>query len=216
MGIITKQGTNKITFFQGMLKIGKNATSTNKHAFPTGSKYSPFFATLTTSTGTSSLDRLLGDGIPVGSIMLVREDEGTKYAQTLLKAFISQGIFSNHQNIVISPDSERILSTLPSKKNDSSTETIVSSSASASSKSVQSENQEAMKIAWRYQNNPLISQNFNNLSAESFCIPMDLSKNLSKETFTENIFSIDFTSGDSHQFDVLYEGIEEVALKSHK
>ncbi|KAJ3037996.1 Elongator subunit elp4, partial [Rhizophlyctis rosea] len=56
------------------------------------------------STGVPSLDDVLGGGLPLGSLLLIKEDRFTGYAHLLLKYFITQGIVAGHAVCVASAD----------------------------------------------------------------------------------------------------------------
>ncbi|GAA5815801.1 hypothetical protein MFLAVUS_009316 [Mucor flavus] len=73
---------------------------------PSGSRLSAYNGQLLISTGVPSLDDILGGGQPVGTIMLIKEDRATTYAQLLLKYFIAQGISSGHHCAVASRDED--------------------------------------------------------------------------------------------------------------
>lgn len=50
------------------------------------------------------LTHILGGGIPIGTVLLIREDRCTTYAHLLLKYFLAQGIASRHGVAVVSKD----------------------------------------------------------------------------------------------------------------
>ncbi|RUS21564.1 Elongator complex protein 4 [Endogone sp. FLAS-F59071] len=50
------------------------------------------------------LTHILGGGIPIGTVLLIREDRRTAYAHLLLKYFLAQGIASGHGVAVASKD----------------------------------------------------------------------------------------------------------------
>ncbi|KAH9251311.1 hypothetical protein BSLG_000789 [Batrachochytrium salamandrivorans] len=49
-----------------------------------------------TSTGIPSLDDILGGGMPLGSLLLIKEDRFTGYAMLALKYYLAQGLASQH------------------------------------------------------------------------------------------------------------------------
>jgi elongator complex protein 4 len=115
---------------------------------PSGSRLSAYNGQLLVSTGVPSLDDILGGGQPVGTIMLIKEDRATTYAQLLLKYFIAQGISSGHHCALASRDEdpEEMLKTLmwlsTSDKDDDEDDKSKSARNDAES--------DRMKIAWRY------------------------------------------------------------------
>ena len=48
------------------------------------------------SSGIESFDRIIGDGIPLHSIMLIKQDRETFYSKLILKYFCSQGLVSGN------------------------------------------------------------------------------------------------------------------------
>lgn len=116
---------------------------------PGGSRLSAYNGQLLISTGVPSLDDILGGGQPVGTIMLIKEDRATTYAQLLLKYFIAQGVASGHHVAVTSRDEdpEEMLKTLMWLANsgdstDDDDEKTKNARTDAES--------DRMKIAWRY------------------------------------------------------------------
>lgn len=116
---------------------------------PGGSRLSAYNGQLLISTGVPSLDDILGGGQPVGTIMLIKEDRATTYAQLLLKYYIAQGIASGHHVAVTSRDEdpEEMLKTLmwlanSGDSNDDDDEKTKNARTDAES--------DRMKIAWRY------------------------------------------------------------------
>lgn len=125
----------------------KKRNADQQPKLPSGSRLSAYNGQLLISTGVPSLDDILGGGQPVGTIMLIKEDRATTYAQLLLKYFIAQGIASGHQCAVASRDEdpEEMLKTLmwlSNSEKDDDDDNIKSSQAEGDS--------DRMKIAWRY------------------------------------------------------------------
>lgn len=124
----------------------KKRNAEQQPKLPPGSRLSAYNGQLLISTGVPSLDDILGGGQPVGTIMLIKEDRATTYAQLLLKYFIAQGIASGHHCAIASRDEdpEEMVKTLMwlsnSEKEDD--EDIKGSQAEGES--------DRMKIAWRY------------------------------------------------------------------
>ncbi|ORX49288.1 PAXNEB-domain-containing protein [Piromyces finnis] len=73
---------------------------------PIATKISSYTSQLLISSGIPSYDDLLGGGIPVGSLTMVKKDSYTTYADLFGKYFISQGLVSNHDILVISADNK--------------------------------------------------------------------------------------------------------------
>uniref|UniRef100_A0A1I7XD21 Elongator complex protein 4 n=1 Tax=Heterorhabditis bacteriophora TaxID=37862 RepID=A0A1I7XD21_HETBA len=107
---------------------------------------------LETSCGNSSIDTLLGGGIPNTSIMIVDETQSRVYAESLSKYFIAEGLYNDHDILVINPSlNEDPFTSIPSRVEESKREMLVNSRPSLFPES------EDMKIAWRYSNTPQIN-----------------------------------------------------------
>jgi elongator complex protein 4 len=110
---------------------------------------------LTTSTGTSSLDELLGigAGLALGSIFAIEEDGSTDYAGVLLSCFASQGILQEQEVFVGAPlGAWPLRGSLPGLVKESrskSSKKEVESDGTA--KEPTASQAEKMKIAWRYE-----------------------------------------------------------------
>lgn len=67
---------------------------------------------LITSTGVSSLDDLMGGGLPLSSITLLKEDRFTSYSDLLLKYSMAQGIAHDHTITFVSLDRPEMINDL--------------------------------------------------------------------------------------------------------
>ncbi|KAK2776923.1 paxneb protein [Colletotrichum kahawae] len=139
-----------------------------------GVRPSPLDGRFTTSTGTGSLDQLLGGhaGLPLGSSILVEESGTTDFAGVLLKYYGAEGLVQGHQVHVLGP-TEAWKGELPGLGKTSSS--VRRQPASVSN--------EKMKIAWRYEtlsgNKTGTDASQGNVNTtESFCHQFDLSKRL--------------------------------------
>ncbi|OBZ90035.1 Elongator complex protein 4 [Choanephora cucurbitarum] len=128
----------------------KKRNADQQPKLPSGSRLSAYNGQLLVSTGVPSLDDILGGGQPVGTIMLIKEDRATTYAQLLLKYFMAQGISSGHHCAIASRDEdpEEMLKTLmwlstSDRDNDDEDE-------SDKAKNALDADNDRMKIAWRY------------------------------------------------------------------
>ncbi|KAI8059135.1 Elongator complex protein 4 [Gongronella butleri] len=115
---------------------------------PSGSKLSAYNGQLLVSTGVPSLDDILGGGLPVGTVLLIKEDRATTYAQLLLKYFVAQGIASKQHCALVSKDEDpmemaRQLMWLASSDADMDDD-------DENVKTKSSADNDRMKIAWRY------------------------------------------------------------------
>ncbi|KAI8329340.1 Elongator complex protein 4 [Chlamydoabsidia padenii] len=116
---------------------------------PPGSRLSAYNGQLLVSTGVPSLDDILGGGLPVGTVLLVKEDQATTYAQLLLKYFLAQGISSKHHCALVSKDEDPTEMThnlmwLASSDADMDDDDNTTTGKTTSGES------DRMKIAWRY------------------------------------------------------------------
>ncbi|KAI8967383.1 Elongator complex protein 4 [Mycotypha africana] len=126
----------------------KKRNTDQQPKLPSGTRLSAYNGQLLISTGVPSLDDILGGGQPVGTVMLIKEDRATTYAQLLLKYFLAQGISSGHHIAVSSldEDPEEILKTLMWL----STSGAQEEEEDFFDKQRSHKDSERMKIAWRY------------------------------------------------------------------
>ncbi|KAL1222133.1 Elongator complex protein 4 [Cardamine amara subsp. amara] len=94
------------------------------------------------STGIRDLDKILGGGYPLGSLVMVMEDPEAPHHMDLLRTFMSQGLVNNQPLLYASPskDPRGFLGTLPhpgSSKEDKST-------------AADPDQGESLRIAWQY------------------------------------------------------------------
>ena len=123
--------------------------------------------TNTTSLGIEAFDKLIEDGIPFPSIVLIDERRSKKYSRILTRLFIAEGIKTG-QKIWISEskrgESEELLNSIPSE---------MSGPATSSDSQVKPRiAEDSMKIAWRYNTAPQVG--VQSTSREKF----DLAKSL--------------------------------------
>ena len=111
-------------------------------AFP-GVKPSPLDGRPITSTGTLSLDKLLGghSGLALGNSILLEESETTDYSGTLLRYYAAEGVVQGHQVHVVGVG-EQWGRDLPEALGTAGDDHEESSRTSKGEK---------MKIAWRYE-----------------------------------------------------------------
>jgi elongator complex protein 4 len=108
----------------------------NPQSIP-GTKPSPLTGTPTTSTGTTSLDKLLGlgAGLALGTSLLIEEDGTTDFSSALLRCYAAEGVLQGHAVFVIAPEGSMILPGL----------------VDGDGKRLEEREGERMKIAWRYE-----------------------------------------------------------------
>ena len=119
---------------------------------PPGSRLSAYNGALLISTGVPSLDDILGGGLPVGTVLLIKEDRATTYAQLLLKYFMAQGIASGHQCALASLDedaNELLRNLMWLATSDADVDDHEEGSKLAGGRNART-GDDRLKIAWRY------------------------------------------------------------------
>lgn len=104
------------------------------------------------STGIPTLDIILGGGLPIGTIMMIEEDEGGCYSGHMTKYFIAEGVISKHQIFIANLNAHIVdlINTLPSLVN--------------YEKYVEEKLNEELMIAWRYANTPKLDKPISHFS----------------------------------------------------
>lgn len=130
---------------------------------PSSTRLSPHDSHLIISTGVPSLDDVLGGGIPIGSLILLKEDRSTGYAQLLLKYFAAQGVASENVLCVATAEEnpqvwvEGLMAATDTKeKNEEEGDTVALTTRSlgALRTNEHTNEEDKMNIAWRYQGHP--------------------------------------------------------------
>ncbi|KFY97552.1 hypothetical protein V500_02022 [Pseudogymnoascus sp. VKM F-4518 (FW-2643)] len=155
-------------------------SAAEKNVIP-GVRPSPIDGRPTTSTGTRSLDSLLGGhaGLPLGTSLLIEESGATDFSGALLRYYAAEGVLQGHCVHVLGVD-DSWARELPG---------VQASTSMSTGKSGQNAAAEKMKIAWRYerlgefgkdrQSGPQTSTGSNDLGEQAvFCHDFDLSKRL--------------------------------------
>jgi len=117
----------------------KKVSSTPNIRLPSGTRLNSNGTLLLTSSGISSLDTFIGGGLPIGSLLLIYEDKNANLSDSILRCYLSEGIYNKHDLCVAALRTD-LTENLPTKE-----ETLPSDNP------VDDEN-EKMKIAWRYEN----------------------------------------------------------------
>uniref|UniRef100_A0AC34QAT1 Elongator complex protein 4 n=1 Tax=Panagrolaimus sp. JU765 TaxID=591449 RepID=A0AC34QAT1_9BILA len=122
----------------------------------------------TTSLGIDCLDKLIEDGIPFPSIVLIDERNSKKYSKMLARLFVAEGFKTGQELMVVGTkkDTDELLESVPVEM------TAAPTSASTSKPKL---NEDPMKIAWRYNTAPQVAQ----MSMQE---KFDLAKSLPKDT----------------------------------
>jgi elongator complex protein 4 len=125
--------------------VGKPSTAfpLSESPAPLGVRPSPLTSHPITSTGTPSLDGLLGGhaGLALGSSLLLSESGTTDFSGTLLRYFAAEGICQEHYVHIVGPG-EGWVRELPGVAEERSRDKSAAKTAAE---------EEKMKIAWRYE-----------------------------------------------------------------
>jgi len=129
---------------------------------------------LLVSSGVPDLDTLLGGGLAVGTVLVISEDYSGNFSRLMLKYFLAEGVVHQHSLLVTdsSPDAKIITNNLPSFELNKSQE---------NPSQVESESDEKMKIAWRYQGQNTTKESSNNINANASAHTFNLLKTVSNE-----------------------------------
>ncbi|KAJ4720572.1 Elongator complex protein 4 [Melia azedarach] len=143
-----------------------------------GVKYGPNGSTFV-STGIPDLDKILGGGFPLGSLVMVMEDAEAPHHMLLLRNFMSQGLVHNQPLLYASPskDPRSFLGTLPSP----------ASSKDDKSRDRDPEQEKGLRIAWQYkkymgEQQPNFDSHRDN--KQDYCSEFDLRKPLERHYLT--------------------------------
>ncbi|CAL1374718.1 unnamed protein product [Linum trigynum] len=135
--------------------------------------------TFLVSSGIPDLDKTLGGGIPLGSLVMVMEDSEAPHHMLLLRNFMSQGLVQKQPLLYASPskDPRGFLGTLPSP----------SSPKDDKSRSHDAEQEKGLRIAWQYKK--YFGENQSNLDGQrdnkqEFSNEFDLRRPLDRHFYT--------------------------------
>ncbi|XP_051117387.1 elongator complex protein 4 [Andrographis paniculata] len=167
--------------------FSRNVSTTSNMASPIpGLKHGPN-GTNFLSSGIPDLDRILGGGFALGSLVMIMEDTEAPHHMLLLRNFMSQGLVHYQPLIYASPakDPRGFLGTLPSP--------VVSKDDK--SRVHDTENENGLRIAWQYK------KYFGENNSESqrdgkseYCGEFDLRKPLERHFFSrQNIDCVSLT-----------------------
>ncbi|KAL8226779.1 hypothetical protein R6Q57_016611 [Mikania cordata] len=143
-----------------------------------GLKYGPN-ATIFLSSGIPDLDKILGGGFHLGSLVMIMEDTEAPHHMLLLRTFMSQGLIHNQPVLYASPSKNprAFLGTLPA--------TLVSKDHKSSKSDAE---QKDLRIAWQYkkylgENKPPIEERDGKVE---YCNDFDLRKPIEKHLIAGN------------------------------
>lgn len=100
--------------------------------------------TIFLSSGIPDLDKILGGGFPLGSLVMVMEDTEAPHHMLLLRNFMSQGLVHNQPLLYASPskDPRAFLGTLPSP--------VLSKDDRSHNRDPEQLQEKGLRIAWQY------------------------------------------------------------------
>ena len=98
---------------------------------------------LLTPIGIPSIDFFLGGGLPVGSICLIGEDKHNSYADIVTRCFLAEGVTHKHSLFVATTNETR----------DELFKRIPSVNRIETKEEAKNDDNEALRIAWRYGSN---------------------------------------------------------------
>ncbi|TPX64001.1 hypothetical protein SpCBS45565_g06190 [Spizellomyces sp. 'palustris'] len=163
----------------------KRRTPTASPTIP-GVRLSPHTGTHQTSTGIPSLDSLLAGGLPLGTVTLLQEDQFTRYARLIASYFVAQGMVAGHAICFASAEEgiEEFMSGLmrvvegPQPVDEEEADTPKRERVLGGLRDVDGDR---MRIAWRYQNLPILSTDKRGgsiLAKTPYCATFDLTKRM--------------------------------------
>lgn len=126
----------------------KRRTPSKHTALPPGTRTcSTSISTILTSSGISSLDDILGGGIPLScSLAVLAPDSQSAYGELVQKYFITQGIANDHKVCIVHEDALSFVKEciwMPTPRSNHPTPLVDEDDAVQSG--------EKIKIAWRYE-----------------------------------------------------------------
>ncbi|KAJ1415434.1 P-loop containing nucleoside triphosphate hydrolase [Sesbania bispinosa] len=141
-----------------------------------GLKHGPN-GTMFISSGIPDLDKILGGGFALGSLVMIMEDAEAPHHMLLLRNFMSQGLVHRQPLLYASAsrDPKGFLGTLPSP------------GSSKEDKTRDLSHEKDLRIAWQYKKyfgEPQLNANSNNCGQHEYCNDFDLRKPLDRQFFS--------------------------------
>ena len=172
--------------------VKKSSNKSKQPTLPAGCKPSIYNNQTVISSGVAAIDFLLGGGMPLGSLVLIEEDELRTYSDLLLRYFTSEGILCGHSIITAVSLSQDFLKQLPGQIDSLAVDTQEQDRNAGDS----------MKIAFRYETLQQVESEFS--TAVKFCHSFNLSLKLDYNTFVRdnaNFSAISNTSESTARMD---------------
>ncbi|CAF1244835.1 unnamed protein product [Rotaria sordida] len=146
----------------------KKISSTSNTRLPIGTRLNSNGTLLLTSSGISSLDTFVGEGLPIGSLVLIYEDKYSNISDSILRCYLSEGIYNKH-DLCISALRNDPTENLPTKEE-----------YKLIDNDLNNEN-DKMKIAWRYENLSTINSSSSSSSTTNIHYDLQSTKSISNE-----------------------------------
>uniref|UniRef100_A0A1B0DFP0 Elongator complex protein 4 n=1 Tax=Phlebotomus papatasi TaxID=29031 RepID=A0A1B0DFP0_PHLPP len=148
---------------------------------------------LLVSTGNSSIDHIIGGGMPLGTILLIEEDKYNSYAKVLCRYFLAEGVYRKHSVFLATKEDNA----------DDFVRKLPQAIEEVPEKRTELRNvEEEMRIAWRYNDLPKVSLEQGSKRDYHF----DLSRNVPQG----DIEACDITSiGSDENFGQLQKALKE-------
>uniref|UniRef100_A0A7N0T584 Elongator complex protein 4 n=1 Tax=Kalanchoe fedtschenkoi TaxID=63787 RepID=A0A7N0T584_KALFE len=132
------------------------------------------------STGIADLDKILGGGFVLGSLVMIMEDPEAPHHMLIMRNFMSQGLVHNQPLLYVSPSSDpkAFLGTLPNL--------VASKDEKSRDRGRDQEQEKGLRIAWQYRK--YFEENQQNFGGSAdikheYCNDFDLRKPLDKQFF---------------------------------
>ncbi|BGP31379.1 Elongator subunit elp4 [Rhodotorula toruloides] len=198
-----------------------------------GTRPSPHNAAPLLSTGLTSIDDLLGGGLPLSTSLLIESDTPTSYAELLLKYWAAQGLECRQHVLVVASGLDGgpggIVESLMEVDGGRPAETSGLSQADAAEDEEEKRQEEAlkeqMKIAFRYEGmkqhqTTVDSRGSNAVDNGTYCSVFDLTQTRQLSPSDRSLLQlvdVDDLSGATTStggvYELLYEKIEQVVRK---
>ncbi|BGO98723.1 hypothetical protein RTG_00986 [Rhodotorula toruloides ATCC 204091] len=195
-----------------------------------GTRPSPYNAAPLLSTGLTSIDDLLGGGLPLSTSLLIESDSPTSYAELLLKYWVAQGLECRQDVLVVASGLDGgpggIVESLMEVDGGRPAETSGLSQADAAEDEEEKKQEEAlkeqMKIAFRYEGmkqhqTTVESRGTNAVDNGTYCSVFDLTQTRQLSPSDRSLLQlvdVDDLSGATTStggiYELLYEKIEQV------
>ncbi|KAL9662515.1 hypothetical protein QQ045_027348 [Rhodiola kirilowii] len=132
------------------------------------------------STGIADLDKILGGGFALGSLVLIMEDAEAPHHMLIMRNFMSQGLVHNQPLLYVSPSSDpkAFLGTLPNL--------VTSKDDKSRDHGHDQEQEKGLRIAWQYrkyfgENQQTFGSSMD--TKNEYCNDFDLRKPLERQFF---------------------------------